>query len=107
MDISEPGRFASVNMIHVDNMVVSILFIYAMPQLCLALTTLSTFKIIIASNLVSSQMKQMRKEVADLLRSGKEENARIRVEAVIREINLLQVSQLCCNVLQGCRVPAN
>lgn len=36
-------------------------------------------------------MKQMRKEVADLLRSGKEENARIRVEAVIREINLLQV----------------
>ena len=36
-------------------------------------------------------MKQMRKEVADLLRSNKEENARIRVEAVIREINLLQV----------------
>lgn len=36
-------------------------------------------------------MKQMRKEVAELLRSNKEENARIRVEAVIREINLLQV----------------
>ena len=38
-----------------------------------------------------SQMKQMRREVADLLRANKQENARIRVEAVMREQNMLQV----------------
>ncbi len=32
----------------------------------------------------------MRKEIADLLRANKQENARIRVEAVIRENLLLQ-----------------
>ena len=36
-------------------------------------------------------MKQMRREVADLLRANKQENARIRVEAVMREQNMLQV----------------
>jgi len=39
----------------------------------------------------SVQLRQTRKDVADLLRANKQENARIRVEAVIREINLLQV----------------
>jgi hypothetical protein len=33
----------------------------------------------------------MRKEVADLLRANKQENARIRVETVIRENLMLQV----------------
>ena len=36
------------------------------------------------------QLKGMRKEVAELLRSNKQESARIRVEAVIRENALLQ-----------------
>lgn len=39
------------------------------------------------------QIKQMRKEVADLLRTGKQEYARIRVEGVIRENLLMQVRQ--------------
>ena len=38
-----------------------------------------------------AQLKQMRKEVADLLRANKQENARIRVETVIRENLMLQV----------------
>ena len=37
-----------------------------------------------------SQVKNMRKEIADLLRTSKQENARIRVETVIRENLLLQ-----------------
>lgn len=36
-------------------------------------------------------MAQTRKEVAELLRTNKQENARIRVESVVRDINLLQV----------------
>ena len=40
------------------------------------------------------QLKQFRKEVAELLRQDKQGNARIRVEAVIREHSLLQVR--CC-----------
>ncbi len=36
----------------------------------------------------------MRKEVADLLRTNKQENARIRVEAVIRENLLLQAYEV-------------
>ena len=40
------------------------------------------------------QLKQMRKEVADLLRANKQENARIRVETVIRENLTLQVRVL-------------
>ena len=36
------------------------------------------------------QVKNMRKEIADLLRTSKQENARIRVETVIRENLLLQ-----------------
>ena len=38
----------------------------------------------------------MRKEVADLLRANKQENARIRVETVIRENLTLQVRLLSC-----------
>ena len=41
-----------------------------------------------------TQLKQMRKEVADLLRANKQENARIRVETVIRENLTLQVCLL-------------
>lgn len=40
------------------------------------------------------QMKQTRKEVAELLRANKQENARIRVEAVIRDQNLLQAYEV-------------
>ena len=36
------------------------------------------------------QLKQLRREVADLLKAGKEDSARIRVEAVLREESLLQ-----------------
>ncbi|BDA44735.1 probable IST1 homolog at N-terminal half [Coccomyxa sp. Obi] len=39
-------------------------------------------------------VKNMRKEVADLLRTNKQENARIRVEAVIRENLLLQAYEV-------------
>jgi len=39
-------------------------------------------------------LRQTRKDVADLLRANKQENARIRVEAVIREINLLQAFEI-------------
>lgn len=38
----------------------------------------------------------MRKEVADLLRANKQENARIRVETVIRENLTLQVRSALC-----------
>lgn len=36
-------------------------------------------------------VKQMRREIADLLRKGQQEYARIRVEGVIRENLLMQV----------------
>ena len=36
------------------------------------------------------QLKQLRREVADLLKAGKDDSARIRVEAVLREESLLQ-----------------
>ena len=36
------------------------------------------------------QLKQLRREVADLLRANKQENARIRVEAVIQEHKMLR-----------------
>ena len=36
------------------------------------------------------QLKQLRREVADLLRANKQENARIRVEAVIQEQKMLR-----------------
>jgi len=36
------------------------------------------------------QLKQSRKLVADLLRNNKEESARIRVEAVMREEQMLE-----------------
>ncbi len=41
-----------------------------------------------------SQVKNMRKEIADLLRTTKQENARIRVETVIRENLLLQAFEV-------------
>lgn len=37
------------------------------------------------------QVKQYRKEIADLLRSGKQDYARIRVEAILRENAAMQV----------------
>ena len=40
------------------------------------------------------QVKNMRKEIADLLRTSKQENARIRVETVIRENLLLQAFEV-------------
>lgn len=40
------------------------------------------------------QVKNMRKEIADLLRASKQENARIRVETVIRENLLLQAFEV-------------
>ena len=40
------------------------------------------------------QMKQQRKEVADLIRANKQGNARIRVEAVIRDHQTLQAYEL-------------
>ena len=40
------------------------------------------------------QMKQQRKEVADLIRANKQGNARIRVEAVIRDSQTLQAYEL-------------
>jgi uncharacterized membrane protein YgcG len=40
------------------------------------------------------QMKQMRKEVADLIKNGRQSNARIRVEAVIREQLTLQAYEI-------------
>jgi hypothetical protein len=39
-------------------------------------------------------MKGLRKEVAELLRSGKQGNARIRVEAVMREQRMLQAFEI-------------
>jgi len=36
------------------------------------------------------QLKNSRRQVADLLRNGKAENARIRVESVMREEQMLQ-----------------
>ncbi len=36
------------------------------------------------------QLKQSRRQVAELLRGGKSENARIRVESVMREEQMLQ-----------------
>ena len=36
------------------------------------------------------QLKQLRREVADLLRANKQDNARIRVEAVIQEQKMLR-----------------
>ena len=36
------------------------------------------------------QLNQLRREVAELLRNNKQEHARIRVEAVLREVNLLK-----------------
>lgn len=50
-------------------------------------------------------MGQMRKEIADLLRANKQENARIRVESVIREINLLQVFQHKKGPIQMLQLP--
>ncbi len=41
-----------------------------------------------------AQVKSMRKEVADLLRTNKQENARIRVEAAMRENLLLQAYEV-------------
>lgn len=39
---------------------------------------------------VAVQLKASRRDVANLLRTGKVENARIRVEAVMREESILQ-----------------
>ncbi len=39
-------------------------------------------------------LKQMRKEVAELLRTGKQGSARIRVEGVIRETLALQAYEV-------------
>ena len=44
-----------------------------------------------------SQLKQSRRQVADLLRSGKSENARIRVESVMREEQMLQAYEGACS----------
>ncbi len=44
--------------------------------------------------IVCLQLKQSQKDVAELLRSGKQEYARIRVEGVIREKLLMQVGRL-------------
>ena len=38
----------------------------------------------------AAQLNSLRREVAELLRSNKQEHARIRVEAVLREANLLK-----------------
>jgi hypothetical protein len=44
------------------------------------------------------QMKQYRKDIAELLRAGKQDYARIRVEAAIREaFTLTGVQVLCCS----------
>ena len=47
-----------------------------------------------ADTSTSLQMKQQRKEVADLIRANKQGNARIRVEAVIRDHQTLQAYEL-------------
>ena len=47
-----------------------------------------------ADTCTSLQMKQQRKEVADLIRANKQGNARIRVEAVIRDHQTLQAYEL-------------
>jgi hypothetical protein len=44
----------------------------------------------------------MRKEVAELLRAGKQEHARIRVEGVIRENLLMQVYALLADSIYSC-----
>ena len=46
------------------------------------------------THFTSVQMKQQRKEVADLIRANKQGNARIRVEAVIRDHQTLQAYEL-------------
>lgn len=41
-----------------------------------------------------TQMKQLRRQVAELLRNGHNESARIKVESVIRDSLLMQVRNL-------------
>ena len=49
----------------------------------------------------------MRKEVAELLRVGKQENARIRIEAVVRENLMLQARprRTCARACRRRRTP--
>ena len=49
-----------------------------------------------------AQLKQSRRQVADLLRGGKAENARIRVESVMREEQMLQAYEGTASPLPVC-----
>lgn len=55
-----------------------------------------------AGALLRLQIKAYRKDIAELLRSGKQDYARIRVEAILRENATLQVGapQARCRVLK-------
>ena len=44
------------------------------------------------------QLRTLRKDVAELLRAGKVDNARIRVEAVLREESLLRAYDGECRI---------
>lgn len=69
---------------------------------CKTLLRLATARIKLIRNKRDSQVKQLRKDIAQLLTSGQEPSARIRVEHVIREENIMaayDMLELFCELI--------
>ncbi|CAM6048642.1 unnamed protein product [Sphagnum compactum] len=69
---------------------------------CKTLLRLATARIKLIRNKRDSQVKQLRKDIAQLLTSGQEPSARIRVEHVIREENIMaayDILELFCELI--------
>ncbi|GLJ09215.1 hypothetical protein SUGI_0104030 [Cryptomeria japonica] len=74
---------------------------------CKTLLKLSLARIKLLKNRREMQLKQMQKEVAQFLQAGQEATARIRVEHIIREQNILaayEILELFCELLAA-RLP--
>ncbi|PKA51586.1 hypothetical protein AXF42_Ash002953 [Apostasia shenzhenica] len=69
---------------------------------CKTLLKLTTPRIKLLRNRREIQLKQMRKDIANLLQNGQEATARIRVEHIIREENMMaaqEIIELFCELI--------
>ncbi|KAJ7297238.1 hypothetical protein O6H91_Y071100 [Diphasiastrum complanatum] len=69
---------------------------------CKTLVKLAMARIKLLRNKRDIQVKQMRREIANLLQTGQEPSARIRVEHIIREQNIMaayEIIELFCELI--------
>ncbi|KAJ1693025.1 hypothetical protein LUZ63_009723 [Rhynchospora breviuscula] len=72
------------------------------PSKCKAEAKMATARIKLLRNKREAQIRQMRRDIAKLLESGQEDIARIRVEHVIREQNIMaanEIVELFCELI--------